>query len=961
MVECFTTKTCKCGNCDCNLADAHDTERNMIRVHDFLFGLDDATHGEVRSQICAQSPLPDLDIVYQVIVQNETVQVNAHKEPPAVVSFAAQSSPQPTTTSNNRQPNSNSDYQRPRYTNPDANVTCTSCGRLGHRATGCFRVIGYPEWWGTRPRTQNNYQSQQGNTQTTGQNNTPARANSSQIVGSSTEIGANLTLTDSDRQGLTGFSDSQWQTLVKLMAPKSQTDTSLSGKNDEALWILDTGATHHMTGRLDLLQNLQPVPPVSVKLLAGANVLSNQQGTVPLTSHNPSSRVVGLLPGVHLKSSSVSLCLSKCDVCLRSKQTRTSFPDSYNKASGVFELIHCDLWGPYRTAAICRSKYFLTIVDDYSRAVWLYLLPNKTEVSARLREFLALVKRQFNCDVKTLRSDNGTEFMCLTKFFREQGIIHETSCVGTPQQNGRVERKHRHILNVARALRFQSGLPIEFWAECALTACFLINRTPSKLLSDKTPFEMLFSRPPVLDQLRVFGCLCYAHNLDHHGDKFASRSRRCVFLGYPYGKKGWRLYDLDNETVFSSRDVVFHEDEFPFQKPSTEPTPAELTLSATQLIDELESTPTIHTDTNLEPITHTTDTEPHTSTEEDDPVITNTETNDRLGRGFRNKKPSSRLTDFIVDTIKPVSNNTVSINTVMITSLTTSTSAPSTTSGMDHPLSNYHTYDRFSHSHRSYLVAPSVATEPRSYKEAMQDKAWKDAMRAEIDALELNQTWDIQELPPGKIALGCKWVFRVKLKADGTLERYKARLVFLGNNQIKGIDYGETFAPVAKMTTVRIFLDLAAKQDYEVHQMDVHNAFLHGDLEEEVYIKLPPGFRSDTDNRVCRLRKSLYGLKQAPRCWFSKLAMALRVFGFVQSKSDYSLFIYTKSGTTLRVLVYVDDLIIAGNSSTSIADFKVYMSTCFHMKDLGSSKKIFRNRSCSKCRWILPLSTKVLS
>lgn len=134
-------------------------------------------------------------------------------------------------------------------------------------------------------------------------------------------------------------------------------------------------------------------------------------------------------------------------------------------------------------------------------------------------------------------------------------------------------------------------------------------------------------------------------------------------------------------------------------------------------------------------------------------------------------------------------------------------------------------------------------------------------MRHEIDALELNHTWDLVELPPGKVALGCKWVYRIKLKADGTLERHKSRLVVLGNNQIKGIDYEETFAPIAKMTTVRIFLDIAAKQDYEVHQMDVHNAFLHGDLDEEVYMKLSPGFRSDSDTRVCRLRKSLYGLR----------------------------------------------------------------------------------------------------
>jgi hypothetical protein len=145
-------------------------------------------------------------------------------------------------------------------------------------------------------------------------------------------------------------------------------------------------------------------------------------------------------------------CTQTCDVCLRAKQTRDVFPISNNKAMQNFQLIHCDVWGPYRTLAMCGARYFLTIVDDHSRAVWVYLLNDKKEVSVRLRQFLIMVERQFDVCVKTVRSDNGTEFMCLGPYFREQGILHETSCPGTPQQNGRVERKHRHILNVARAL-----------------------------------------------------------------------------------------------------------------------------------------------------------------------------------------------------------------------------------------------------------------------------------------------------------------------------------------------------------------------------------------------------------------------------------------------------------------------------------------------------------------------------
>nr|GMC46595.1 retrovirus-related Pol polyprotein from transposon TNT 1-94 [Ipomoea batatas] len=142
----------------------------------------------------------------------------------------------------------------------------------------------------------------------------------------------------------------------------------------------------------------------------------------------------------------------------------------------------------------------------------------------------------------------------------KKGLVN----LGTPQQNGRVERKHRHILNVARALRFQASLPIDFWGECVLTACYLINRTPTPLLNGKTPYEALYGEPPHYDHLRVFGSLCYAHNQKSKGDKFASRSRKCIFVGYPYGKKGCKVYDIETKEYFTSHDVNFCEGEFPF-------------------------------------------------------------------------------------------------------------------------------------------------------------------------------------------------------------------------------------------------------------------------------------------------------------------------------------------------------------------------------------------------------------
>lgn len=153
----------------------------------------------------------------------------------------------------------------------------------------------------------------------------------------------------------------------------------------------------------------------------------------------------------------------------------------------------------------------------------------------------------------------------------------------------------------------------------------------------------------------------------------------------------------------------------------------------------------------------------------------------------------------------------------------------------------------------------------------MKYEVWRASMKSELDALERNHTWDLQELPPGKKALGTQWLYTIKLRADGTIERHKSRLVVLGNNQQEGLDYTETFSPVEKMTMVRIFLDIAAKRNHEIHQVDVHNAlhnaFLHGELQDEVYIKMPLGFAKPNDSRVCHLRKSLYGLKQASRCW----------------------------------------------------------------------------------------------
>jgi hypothetical protein len=220
----------------------------------------------------------------------------------------------------------------------------------------------------------------------------------------------------------------------------------------------------------------------------------------------------------------------------------------------------------------------------------------------------------------------------------------------------------------------------------------------------------------------------------------------------------------------------------------------------------------------------------------------------------------------------------------------------------------------------------------------MTDPKWQEAMNSELQALIDNQTWSLVPLPPGKRLISCKWVYRIKRKADMSVERYKARLVARGFTQNAGIDYHDTFSPTAKMVTVRCLLAIAASLYWPLHQLDVNNAFLNGDLLEEIYMSPRPGLRRQGENIVCCLHKSLYGLKQTSRQWFSKFTKVVLAAGFFRSKADYSLFI-KKDGTSLTILlIHVDDILITGNNIESIKGLMQFLHTRFRIKDLSDLK-----------------------
>jgi hypothetical protein len=290
-----------------------------------------------------------------------------------------------------------------------------------------------------------------------------------------------------------------------------------------------------------------------------------------------------------------------CDICHLARQKKIPFTVSMNKAVSPFDIIHCDIWGPISTQSIHGYSYFLTIVDDYSRFTWIMLMKSKVEARQKLIDFVNLIETQHNAKVKIIRSDNGVEFTMPT-FYSSKGIIHQTSCVESPEQNGRVERKHRDILNIRRALLFQANLPKNFWFFAVQHATYLLNRLPNVVLGNMSPYELMHKTIPSLENLKVFGSLTYASTLQNHRTKLEPRSRKCIFFWYKQGVKGIVLYDLNSKEVFLSRNVVHHDHILPYQC-STRPTWHYHTSFTTDLVEpanpDLIHTTTSDTNSNI--------------------------------------------------------------------------------------------------------------------------------------------------------------------------------------------------------------------------------------------------------------------------------------------------------------------------------------------------------------------------
>ncbi|KAF3771649.1 Retrovirus-related Pol polyprotein from transposon TNT 1-94 [Nymphaea thermarum] len=571
--------------------------------------------------------------------------------------------------------------------------------------------------------------------------------------------------------------------------------------------------------------------------------------------HLPFQLIKKLFP--HLFAS-VPIDSFACEVCQLAKHVRASYPISLNKTTRSFALVHSDVWGPSGVPTCRDCHYFLTLIDDYSRCTFVYLLKERSEVPAVVKNFVAFVETQFQTSVQAFRTDNAREYVSqsLDDFLRGKGIVHETSCSYTPPQNGVAEWKNRHLLNVTRAIMFQRHVPKRYWGDALLTSAHLINRMPTRVLDGQSPYSILWpTQNPWPLTPRVFGCSCFVHNHSPTLKKLDPRSIKVVFLGYSSTQKGYKCVDPTTSKVYVSRDVTFHEHEAYFP---VNPLQGECLgnkgeeYSSNQLIQFMKFLDYKVSPSVIDTVTVSNDKGSHMEggTVDAQP----TAARDHLFGQVYVRKQKAAVEDVEdVDRTNPSSvispDDPSPLNEALPIAL-----RKGTRSCTSHPIQRFVSYAKLSTNYKCFITSLSKVVIPRSVDDAKDDPKWLQAMTEEMGALAKNNTWEVVDIPKGTHLVGSKWVFNVKYKPDGTVDRYKARLVAKGFSQKYGIDYLETFAPVAKLKTVRVILALAVHKKWRMDQLDVKNAFLNGHLEEEVYMSMPPGYAQE--GKCCHLKKN---------------------------------------------------------------------------------------------------------
>lgn len=624
-----------------------------------------------------------------------------------------------------------------------------------------------------------------------------------------------------------------------------------------------------------------------------------------------------------------------CIPCVQGKLAKRPFNKSKSKTKNKLELIHTDLCGPMSTHSWGGALYLLTFTDDFTRKTFGFLLKSKSEVFSKFVEFKHHVENQTGLKIKTLRSDNGGEFVNgpMSTFLQENGIVHQKTVPYNAEQNGTSERVNRTVIEKARTMLHDSKLPKAYWGEAVNTAIYLKNVTPTQALNNKIPDELWYEKPIDLSHLRVFGCEAHALIPKEKRTKLDSKTKACIFVGYSSESKGYRLIDPHNpRSIIVARDVIFIEDKV--GNPATAVEPTTTTADSTLIYDQIRIE-------NSQPVTP----ESFTDTEriESQPEVSEAETSQEYltVETLQPVTPELFTDTERIESLPEVSEAETSqeyltADNESSESASTSPETDSTINEPRYPQRQRRPPDRYSPS--MFMVSDY---EPETYKQAVEDvhsSEWQKAMKNEYDCLMKHGTWQLVERPTDRKIIKNKWVYKIKKNTNGEVVKFKARLVAKGFTQVHGIDYGETFSPVARLSSVRLLLAFAVQLNVQLDHLDVETAFLNGDLEEEIFMEQPPGFEIDRKGKVCLLKKSLYGLKQSPRQWNIKICEAMNSLSMTQAANEHCVYYRRDGNKILVVSVFVDDFFILCNNECMKETFKNSLKKVFIVKDLGLLK-----------------------
>jgi hypothetical protein len=616
----------------------------------------------------------------------------------------------------------------------------------------------------------------------------------------------------------------------------------------------------------------------------------------------------------------------QCEVCLRAKIERYPKTGEAPILRGGEEgiALDVDLAGPL-DLSVDGHRYLFVGIERSSGILFATPIETKADALKALKGAVAKLERQLGERLRVIRSDGGTEFGGgeAIEWFKTTGIQHYTSPRYTPELNGAAERTVRTVKEMTATLLLDSSLPNGYWSHAARYAAVILMKTSDKT---PTPWTRLTGRANGIDSLRRFGQRCLVQvprEVRRKNDLTIEKGELGILLGQSETVSGWIIRRDRDGSMVHSRDVQF-----------LDSAPTELIHPLTKETEPAHQ-PTMHID-----IEGGHEVEDDEAEEESTPTGAPqvVEPTPSIAEVPIQSQPKSRIS--VPSRRIPARDRWAMVPIEQGEPVDTYDGPRSKTGRPVRPVNRF-----VGLSSEMAIDGDKTILEPKSVKEALAGKdaaKWLASMESEIDNIESKGTWIETKLPEGRKAVGRKWIFKVKTDADGTVVKYKSILVAQGFPQIPGIDYEETFAPVGGTTSLRLLLTIAATNDLEVRQADVEGAYLNGKLDVELYMAYPEGMTPKKGCDSLRLVGSLYGLKQSGRTWWIELGKGLEALGFKHTESDWGLYYRTKSkdrGPAL-LLTYVDDIVVAAESSQEIDEAMKSLSLLWRITELGQISTI---------------------